>query len=304
MAAVALDPAVGAVEVNLEAALRGLTRAADAGARVLALPEMWPTSFAPAADPGLVRAGEEAVDTLAAAAVARGVIVVGSAYAASSDGGWPTNRAHVLGVPVASGSALGSRPTAEDTSRESPRGAHPGYDKVHLFSPTGEPAAFRAGTTPPPVIATDVVRIAPIVCYDLRFPDLVRVPVRAGAELLVVVAQWPDVRAEAWRALVAGRAAEGQCFVLAANRRGAEVAGSGRLVLEFSGHLVLAAPDGAVRVATSSASPGDLDAGRDLLLADIDLREVHQMRRAVPVLRDERRELYVRFAATQREFSP
>lgn len=274
LAAAALDPRVGAVEQNLAQALSALAAAADRGVALLALPEMWPTSFAAEVDEALVRAGEAAVAELAAAACARGITVVGSAYAQRSAGP-PANRAHILGLPPDNGRADG------------PHGA-PGYDKVHLFSPTAEHLSFSAGDAPPPVIDIGAVRLAPIVCYDLRFPDLVRAPIRAGAELLVVVAQWPDVRAAAWRALVAGRAAEGECFVLAANRSGSDEIGRRRLVLSFGGHTLVAGPDGAVRAG------GPTDDG--LLVHDVDLDEVRAMRRAVPVLRDERLELYARFA--------
>lgn len=274
VAAAALDPRIGAVEQNLVHASAALTEAAARGVALLALPEMWPTSFTAEVDGGLVRAGEAAVAELAAAATALGVTVVGSAYAQRAAGP-PANRAHVLGLPPGAGPAEGPR-------------AAPGYDKVHLFSPTAEHLLFSAGDAPPPVVDVGAVRLAPIVCYDLRFPDLVRAPIRAGAELLVVVAQWPDARAAAWRALVAGRAAEGECFVLAANRRGTDEIGRRRLVLSFGGHTLVAGPDGAVCAA------GPTEDG--LLVHDIDLGEVHAMRRAVPVLRDERRELYARFA--------
>jgi omega-amidase len=117
--------------------------------------------------------------------------------------------------------------------------------------------------------------------------------VRRGAELLVVVAQWPDTRAAAWRALVAGRAAEGQCFVLAANLSGTDEVGRRRLTLSFSGHTLVAAPDGALRAEGRLVTDPDA-AEPALLLADIDLDEVRAMRRAVPVLRDERPDVYAR----------
>jgi omega-amidase len=284
IAAAALDPRVGAVEQNLASAHAALAAAAARGVALLALPEMWPTSFTAEVDEGLVRAGDAAVADLAAKANALGVTVVGSAYAARAAGP-PANRAHVLGpVDRASPPPPASAPAGHDRAQL----CAPGYDKVHLFSPTAEHLLFSAGDSPPPVVAVGPVRLAPIVCYDLRFPDLVRAPIRAGAELLVVVAQWPDARAAAWRALVAGRAAEGECFVLAANRRGTDEIGRRRLVLTFGGHTLVAGPDGAVLAA------GPTEDG--LLVHDIDLEEVRAMRRAVPVLRDERPELYARFA--------
>lgn len=268
VACLALDPRTGDVAGNLAQARRGLARAAELGVELLALPEMWPTSFTAAADDREVAAGESAVRALAEDARASGIVIVGSAYAAAGAGALPVNRAHVC----AGGEVL----------------AH--YDKVHLFSPTGERLAFSAGDSPPPAVATPRALVAPIVCYDLRFPDLVRAPIRAGAEVLAVVAQWPRERAAHWRALVAGRAAEGQCFVVAANRAGRDEIGRKRTLLEFDGNGLVAGPDG--RILASG------DASSDLVVADIDLDEARELRRRVPVLDDERRELYRRWSST------
>jgi len=272
--AAALAPLEREVEANLAAAAEAVERAARRGAQVVALPEMWPTSFCARVDRALVEASEEAVRALARLAVELGVAVVGSGYA-EHPSDRPFNRAHILG------------PTAAATPGQAP----PGYDKVHLFTPTAEHLAFSPGDSLPgayaltwPGDASPRVRLAPVICYDLRFGELVRHPVRGGAELLVVVAQWPDVRAAAWRALVAGRGAECQTFVLAANRAGTATFGRRRSRLHFSGHNLVVGPGGEV-IGEGMDSDG-------LLVRDIDLGEVKRMQRAVPVRRDERADVY------------
>ncbi len=274
VSAVALAPIEGEIERNLDAARRAVERAAGRGAAVVALPEMWPTSFCAKVDDSLVAASEGAVRELAATAADLGVVVVGSGYAARP-GRRPANRAHVLCPTAPRGGAVEA----------------PGYDKVHLFTPTAEHLSFSAGDTLPgahavtwPGEAAPRVRLAPIICYDLRFGEVVQHPVRGGAELLIVVAQWPDVRAAAWRALIMGRAAEAQAFVLGANRSGTATFGRRRAKLHFSGHTLLANPGGEL------LGEGTDDDG--MLVRDIDLTEVRRMRRAVPVQRDARPELY------------
>ena len=61
-------------------------------------------------------------------------------------------------------------------------------------------------------------RVAPFICYELRFPELFRQ--HMGAELMVVMAQWPLSRREHWMALLKARAIENQSYVVGVNRIG------------------------------------------------------------------------------------
>ena len=169
------------------------------------------------------------------------------------------------------------------------------HDKVHLFSPTAEHLAFRAGTAPPPVVELpgSGARVAPIVCYDLRFPGVARAAFRAGADLLAVMAQWPEGRAAHWRALLPGRAVEAQATVVACNRIGEDEVGRRRMRLRFPGGSAVIGPDGegvaaAVEVAIDAAPR---PASR-LSVHEVDLDRARRLRREVPVVRDERRTLY------------
>ncbi|MFT7676826.1 MAG: omega-amidase [Planctomycetota bacterium] len=261
VATFALDPRPGEYAGNLEQALQAVEQAAARGAVLLALPELWPTSFLPAGHAGALEATVEAVEKVAARAGELGVVVVGSALADSGQSK-PFNRAHVLegGEVVAF------------------------HDKVHLFSPTAEPAAFTAGVEPPPVVDTGAGRLGAMVCYDVRFPELSRVVFRGGAELLVVVAQWPGVRAPHWRSLCMGRAVEGQMFVLGANRRGDVPFGRTGRKLEYVGNGLIVSPDGELLGESTAAEP--------LLVVDIDLEDVHRQRKVLPIAKDERPGLY------------
>lgn len=92
------------------------------------------------------------------------------------------------------------------------------YDKHHLFTYSGEHEHFTAGRDK--VIAEwKGVRFRLAVCYDLRFPVWLRNE-GCGYDVLLVVASWPSVRAEAWKTLLRARAIENQCYVIGVNRIG------------------------------------------------------------------------------------
>jgi predicted amidohydrolase len=99
------------------------------------------------------------------------------------------------------------------------------YDKIHLFRPSGDHRYFRPGTQIRTFRVTlPGVRIScgVIICYDLRFPELVRAMARGGLDVLFVPARWPSVRDDAWRTLLKARAIENQVFVVGCNAFGDE----------------------------------------------------------------------------------
>ncbi len=274
VATLEMDLRTGEVDVNLGTALMGVRAAAAAGAELVAIPEMWPTSFVPRATAADFAASDAAVEEMARVTGELGIVVVGSAFGprGGREESLPTNRAHVLG----DGETLGW------------------YDKVHLFSPTAEHLGFRAGDAPPPVVELpNGVRVAPIVCYDLRFPEVARAAFRAGAEVLVAVAQWPQSRAPHWKALLRGRAAEMEGFVVASNRIGVDEIGRRRMRLTFDGHAAVVGPSGEDVESVHAVRVGD--STTRLSVHDIDLGEARELRRAVPVLRDERKDLFGRW---------
>ena len=108
-----------------------------------------------------------------------------------------------------------------------PDGALQHYDKRHLFRYAGEHERYAAGRDRL-TIEWRGWRICPLVCYDLRFPvfsrnryDVER-PGDLDYDLLIYVANWPGVRAHAWRTLMRARAIENLCYVAAVNRVGTD----------------------------------------------------------------------------------
>jgi predicted amidohydrolase len=102
-----------------------------------------------------------------------------------------------------------------------PEGALHRYDKRHLFRMAGEHEHFAAGRETL-VVQFRGWRIAPLVCYDLRFPVWSRRRDGFDYDLLVYVANWPARRAYAWRQLLIARAIENQSYVVGVNRIGTD----------------------------------------------------------------------------------
>lgn len=149
------------------------------------------------------------------------------------------------------------------------------YAKIHPFSFGRESDSYIAG---------DEIRlynwtsndqslsICPVVCYDLRFPELFRFGAKRGAQVFVFGANWPIARIAHWRALSIARAIENQAFVIAANRTGDDPH------LSYSGNSMVVNPMGEV-----IAELGNEEA---VLSVEIDPNQVTDWRSTFPALND------------------
>ena len=93
------------------------------------------------------------------------------------------------------------------------------YDKRHLFAFAGEDKVYTRGKNPI-LIEYKGWKIAPFICYDLRFPVFMRRRENLNYDLILLVASWPERRSLAWQCLLPARAIENQCYVAAVNRVG------------------------------------------------------------------------------------
>jgi predicted amidohydrolase len=152
------------------------------------------------------------------------------------------------------------------------------YDKRHLFRYAGEHERYSAGRER---LTLDWRgwRICPLVCYDLRFPvfsrnryDVER-PANLDYDLLLYVANWPAVRAHAWRTLLRARAMENLCYVAGLNRVGTD--GNGHAyagesaVIDFAGNAISECADMEV-VSTTTLFLEELKAYRERFPAMLD----------------------------------
>jgi predicted amidohydrolase len=154
------------------------------------------------------------------------------------------------------------------------------YRKVHRFGfGEGEPQLLEAGAE---VVAVDVplpvtggaARVGLATCYDLRFPEMFRLLLDAGAQVVLLVAAWPAVRVAHWTLLGQARAVENQSYVVACNTGG-----------RHSGHAMggasqVVGPAGDV-LATAGAE-------QEVLSVDLDLAALDEWRSRFPVLADRR----------------
>jgi omega-amidase len=129
----------------------------------------------------------------------------------------------------------------------SPGGKLRHYDKRHLFRMGREHQHFTPGGAAWSVPWRGF-RICPLVCYDLRFPVFSRRRAELEYELLIYVANWPAVRADAWRQLLRARAIENQAYVVGVNRVGPDGNGvpypGDSAVIDFLGRPLAEAGDG------------------------------------------------------------
>lgn len=149
------------------------------------------------------------------------------------------------------------------------------YAKIHPFSFGREPERFVGGrdvavyqwTT-----TSGALAVCPAVCYDLRFPELFRVGLLRGAEVLAVGACWPEARHAHWRALLVARAIENQAFVLGVNRAGRDP------TLRYAGGSIALGPRGEVL--------GELGPEEGVLSVELDPDALRAWRAEFPAWRD------------------
>ncbi len=94
------------------------------------------------------------------------------------------------------------------------------YDKIHLVPMLDEPFYLTGGRSPVQMFELDGRKIGVIICYDLRFPELIRSLALQGAEVVFIVAEWPLARERHWEVLQQARAIENQVFIVSCNRVG------------------------------------------------------------------------------------
>jgi predicted amidohydrolase len=153
------------------------------------------------------------------------------------------------------------------------------YSKLHPYAPSGEKTHFQAGDG---VVRFDWngARVAPLICYDLRFPEAFRLSARRGVDVFVVIASWPSARVEHWITLLRARAIENQAYVMGVNRFGWDpnLTYPGRsLIVDYRGEVL-----------------ADAGADEGRISAPVDLAALRAYRRELPFLQDIRDDLLPR----------
>jgi omega-amidase len=250
-----MDADVGRPEANVSRVRTFAAQAREAGSDLLVLPELWHHGYdLEKAEEWAAPLGEGGFAQMAALAREYELHLVGSLLERHSGG--ISNTAALYGPD---GVLVGS------------------YRKVHLFRLMREHQYLvpgeRAALFPTPWGPTGIA-----ICYDLRFPEFLRAMALAGATLIVVPAQWPEVRLEAWLTLARARAIENELFVAACNRVGEQESSV------FPGRSCIVDPLGSVLA--------EGDDREQLVVAKIDVRQIESARRYLPVYEDRRPEAY------------
>ncbi|WP_225100244.1 carbon-nitrogen family hydrolase [Streptomyces sp. CoH27] len=146
------------------------------------------------------------------------------------------------------------------------------YRKIHRFGfDKGEAVLMGAGQELVTVRLPETT-LGVATCYDLRFPELFRALVDAGAETFVLPAGWPERRRAHWTLLAQARAVENQAFVLACGTAGTHAG------VPQAGHSIVVDPWGEV---LAEAGPDE-----EVLTVDFDPAKAVATREQFPVLKD------------------
>jgi 5-aminopentanamidase len=220
--------AVGEPDANRKAAAAAVAEAAAAGARLVVLPELCDSGYVfgddasqASAEAGALASPADDSTTLRqwhALAAEHELVIIGGFCERGPDGRLFNSAAVV--------DASGTRAV---------------YRKAHLWDK--EKLVFTPGDGPPPVVDLGFGRVGVMICYDLEFPEWVRLAALAGADLIAAPVNWPAAArpagerpAEVIKAQAA--AATNGVFVAVADRSQVE-----RGVSWISGSLI-AGPDG------------------------------------------------------------
>ncbi|GAA2427141.1 carbon-nitrogen family hydrolase [Streptomyces glaucus] len=225
----------------------------QAGADLVVLPELWTTGafayeeFGPAAEP------------------LQGPTYEVMAKAASDAGVW----LHAGSIPERDPDGTLYNTSLVFSPSGEPAAA---YRKIHRFGfDKGEAVLMGAGEELVTVrLPSTTLGVA--TCYDLRFPELFRGLVDAGAETLVVAAGWPERRRAHWTLLARARAVENQAFVLACGTSGTHAG------IPQAGHSMVVDPWGEVLA--------EAGAGEEVLTVEFDPGKVATTREQFPALKD------------------
>lgn len=246
---VQIDPAWEDRTANHTKAKRLIAKANPAPGSVIVLPEMFATGFSMNLSVTAESEGGPTQQFLTEIATEYQSCVVGGLVTALPDG-------------RGSNQALVIAPDGSELTR---------YDKNRPFSMGGEDKVHAAGKGVR-IFEWQGLRIAPLICYDLRFPELAREAVRAGAEVLIYIAAWPAKRTQHWITLLQARAIENLAYVVGVNRCGTDPE------FTYLGRSIVVDPHGVIIT--------DASGHEHVISAQIDPQIVREWRSQFPALKD------------------
>lgn len=259
------------VEENLASAQRLLAEAAEQGAQLALLPEVFAVLEGGPMAPFAEEQGSGPIqDFLAQQAQALKMTIVGGTIPlASRPGKNPSDSDYLLTDGRVRPASLVYSPSGELLAR---------YDKIHLFdvkvadkqSAYSESRSYEPGTELV-TVDTPLGCLGLTVCYDLRFPEMYRALFQKGAEIVTVPAAFTKVTGEAhWESLLRARAIENQCYVIAAGQGGRH-----NEKRETWGHSMIVDPWGTILA--------QVEKGEGVAVAEMDHELIKDIRQRMPI---------------------
>lgn len=153
------------------------------------------------------------------------------------------------------------------------------YDKIHLFDvalPDKDESYHESEVIEPGdsivVVETASIKLGLAICYDLRFPEMFRLLVDKGAEVIILPSAFTAETGKAhWHALLKARAIENLSYIVASAQGGYHVNGR-----ETYGHSLIVDPWGNIL--------DEIASGSGFAIADINQQQQQQIRQRFPVL--------------------
>jgi N-carbamoylputrescine amidase len=267
---------------NVAKSLRGIAEAAQRGAHVVCLQELFASPyFCQVDDPRFFEWAEPldgpTAQAVAAAAKQHGVTVLASIFERRAPG-------------LHHNTLLTIGPTGETLNV---------YRKMHIPDDPQfrEKFYFAPGDTGFQCVNTPHAKLGPLVCWDQWYPEAARLTALQGAEMLfypTAIGWLPEEKAEfgadqvdAWHTIQRSHAIANGVFTVSVNRMGTERSAAGEI--EFWGRSFVCAPSGRVLA--------EAGAGEEVLVVDCDLTHVATTREIWPFFRDRRIDAYAGLTA-------
>ena len=146
---------------------------------------------------------------------------------------------------------------------------HSVFEEKRYFRPGYQTAAFQ----------TDLGNIGLCICYDIFFPEVLRLTRLKGAQLIICISASPAIRRSYFETLTCARALENTAFLAYVNLAGIQDG------MQFWGGSRLVSPSGDVLAKAKYDE-------EDFVICEVDYKDLMTAETFIPVLRDLRPELF------------